>query len=103
VVRTKQPLDPEEIDAALQLRTGTSRVVLRGLHSVLHIPPAHTIGSPYGVTFLHASFSDFLLDPIRSSELCVAAPDLDSRLVRSMILFISTSPSIGVRLRYVLN
>ncbi|KAJ7863327.1 hypothetical protein B0H14DRAFT_3862899, partial [Mycena olivaceomarginata] len=80
VVRTKQPLDPEEIDAALQLRTGTSRVVLRGLHSVLHIPPAHTIGSPYGVTFLHASFSDFLLDPIRSSELCVAAPDLDSRL-----------------------
>ncbi|KAJ7888184.1 hypothetical protein B0H14DRAFT_2694471 [Mycena olivaceomarginata] len=91
MVRISEDLNPEEIDAALQLRTGTSRLVLRGLHSVVCVPPVRTVGFRYGITFLHASLCDFLLDPIRSSELCVAAPHLDSQLVRSMIVFLSSS------------
>ncbi|KAJ7788608.1 hypothetical protein B0H14DRAFT_2947922 [Mycena olivaceomarginata] len=91
MVRTSENLDPEEIDVALQLRTGTSRLVLRGLHSVVCVSPVRTIGFRHGVTFLHASLRDFLLDPIRSSELCVTAPHLDPQLVRSMIMFLSSS------------
>ncbi|KAJ7359932.1 hypothetical protein DFH08DRAFT_418374 [Mycena albidolilacea] len=91
MVRISEDLNPEEIDAALQLRTGTSRLVLRGLHSVVCVPPVRTVGFRYGITFLHASLRDFLLDPIRSSELCVTTPHLDSQLVRSMIMFLSNS------------
>ncbi|KAJ7359830.1 hypothetical protein DFH08DRAFT_417733 [Mycena albidolilacea] len=91
MARISEDLNIEEIDAALQLRTGTSRLVLRGLHYVVCVPPVRTFGFRYGITFLHASLCDFLLDPIRSSELCVAAPHLDSQLVRSMIVFLSSS------------
>jgi hypothetical protein len=103
MVRISEDLNPEEIDAALQLRTGTSRLVLRGLHSVVCVPPVRTVGFRYGITFLHASLCDFLLDPIRSSELCVAAPHLDSQLVRSMIVFLSSSSPNSLLFKYVFS
>ncbi|KAJ7206380.1 hypothetical protein GGX14DRAFT_314524, partial [Mycena pura] len=69
VVWTNHCWDPEDIDVVLQLRTGTLRLVLRGLHSVASVPPFTTIEAVRsGVKLLHASISDFLLDPLRSSE-----------------------------------
>ncbi|KAJ7308637.1 hypothetical protein DFH08DRAFT_975227 [Mycena albidolilacea] len=101
MVRTE--LDPEEIDAALQLRTGTSRLVLRGLHSVVRVPPVRTIGFRCRVELLYGSLFDFLLDPLRSLELCVVAPDLDSQLVHCMAASLSTTLSGGLRFRSVLT
>ncbi|KAF8143496.1 hypothetical protein K438DRAFT_1922448 [Mycena galopus ATCC 62051] len=92
VIRTNEDWEPEEIDIALQLRSGTSRLVLRRLHSVVFVPPARIIGR-HPVRLLHASFCDFLLDPLRSSELCIEGPELDLQLVRCMITFLSTSAS----------
>jgi hypothetical protein len=74
VVRTYGDWDPEEIDIGLQVRAGTSRLILRGLHSLVSVAPVRTIGFRHTVTLLHASLGDFLLDPARSSELCVTAP-----------------------------
>ncbi|KAJ6479494.1 hypothetical protein C8R47DRAFT_1219045 [Mycena vitilis] len=97
VVRTRS-FDPEETDAALQVRPGISRSVLRGLHSLFSVPPVRNIGFRHPVILLHASLGDFLQDRARSSDLCVATPELDFGLARSMIAFLSSSPdSILVR------
>ncbi|KAJ6557605.1 hypothetical protein B0H19DRAFT_118944 [Mycena capillaripes] len=93
IVRTNADWDPEEIDVALQVRAGTSRLILRGLHSLVFVPPVRTIGFRYAAMFLHASLDDFLLDPARSADLCVATLELDSGLVHSMVVFLSTSPT----------
>ncbi|KAJ7660270.1 hypothetical protein DFH06DRAFT_392951 [Mycena polygramma] len=93
VVVQKHCFDPEEIDDALQLRTGTSRLVLRRLHSLLSVPPVRTMYFRNRVTVLHASLGDFLRDPARSLDLCITAPDLDSRLAHSMIPFLSSPPT----------
>ncbi|KAJ7660285.1 hypothetical protein DFH06DRAFT_1326417 [Mycena polygramma] len=84
--------DPEEIDLVLQLRAGTSRLVLRGLHSLLSVPPVRTIGLRYTVELLHASLGDFLHDPARSSNLCIGTPELDFALVGTMSTFLSSAP-----------
>ncbi|KAJ7795664.1 hypothetical protein B0H14DRAFT_2620722 [Mycena olivaceomarginata] len=70
-VQTSENLDPKEIDVALQLWTGNLRLVLWGLHSVVCVSLVHTFGFRYGITFLHASLRDFLLDLICSSELMI--------------------------------
>ncbi|KAJ7619766.1 hypothetical protein DFH06DRAFT_72308 [Mycena polygramma] len=89
--------DPEIIDAALNLRAGTSRLALRGLHSVLSVPPVRVLGcedcnEKHQVKLLHASLGDFLRDPMRSSDFFVGTPELNSALVRTMIAFLSSSP-----------
>ncbi|KAJ7086833.1 hypothetical protein B0H15DRAFT_342144 [Mycena belliarum] len=89
VIRTDGELDPEEMDVALRLRGGTSRLALRGLHSLLSIPSVRSIGYRHPVTLLHASLSDFLVDEARSSTLCIATSVLDSDFVRSLIRSIS--------------
>ncbi|KAJ7124613.1 hypothetical protein C8R43DRAFT_1147313, partial [Mycena crocata] len=91
VVRTNGDLDAEEINAALQVRGGTSRLALRALHSVVSVSPRQTIGFRNPVTLQHASLEDFLVDPGRSVTMCVTAPskDLDGKLVRSMISALS--------------
>lgn len=69
----------DRLDAILRLdpQSTTPRLVLRGLHSMLRVSPVRTVGFLQSVKLLHASLSDFLLDPVRSSGLCGAAPDLD--------------------------
>ncbi|KAJ7925053.1 hypothetical protein B0H13DRAFT_2314847 [Mycena leptocephala] len=55
---------PLQIDHLLGLQPGDVRLILRSLHSVLYIP------SPYSeehIYVYHASFSEFLRDPRRSS------------------------------------
>ncbi|KAJ7660307.1 hypothetical protein DFH06DRAFT_952683, partial [Mycena polygramma] len=61
---------PELIDAGLNLPAGTSRLALRGLHSLVSVPAVRVFGcedwtDENRVTLLHASLSDFLRDPIR--------------------------------------
>lgn len=51
------------LDVLLGLGTGYTRVLLRGLHSLLLIPD-----TSYPVTVLHKSFSDFLRDRSRSDQ-----------------------------------
>ncbi|KAJ6564098.1 hypothetical protein B0H19DRAFT_1067691 [Mycena capillaripes] len=62
-------IDPEEIDMLLNQPRGTSRLALRGLHSLVKVPPIRTLLDYYdSVTFLHASFADFLVDERRSGK-----------------------------------
>ncbi|KAJ7634390.1 hypothetical protein FB45DRAFT_789526 [Roridomyces roridus] len=80
-------LDPEQIDMGLRMRRGTSRITLRGLHSLLQVPPVrifeHRI-TP--VKLLHASFRDFLVDPQRSSGFGVlSGEELQIALVHGMV------------------
>ncbi|KAJ7614330.1 hypothetical protein FB45DRAFT_802223 [Roridomyces roridus] len=83
-------LDPEEIDLALHMRRGTSRVVLRGLHAVLQVAPVRTIGLRKPVDLLHASFGDFLVDPQRSLSFCVSGEDLQSAFVHDIASALSS-------------
>ncbi|KAJ7660316.1 hypothetical protein DFH06DRAFT_1326445 [Mycena polygramma] len=87
--------DPEVIDAGLNLPAGTSRLALRGLHSILSVPPIRPLGSNklHEVTLLHASLGDFLRDPMRSLDFFVDTLELDCALVRTMIEFLSSSPT----------
>ncbi|KAJ7634370.1 hypothetical protein FB45DRAFT_1056432 [Roridomyces roridus] len=78
-------LDPEQIDIVLQLRRGTSRITLRGLHSLLHVPSVRILDPEiWPVRLLHASFRDFLVDPQRSLGFCVSGEELRIALVHSM-------------------
>ncbi|KAJ7693038.1 hypothetical protein B0H17DRAFT_1060623 [Mycena rosella] len=90
VIRMSVDLDPEEIDVALQLRGGSSRLALRGLHSLLSVPRVRGIGFRRPVALLHASLGDFLVDRARSSGICIATRKLDYDLVHNMIGGIST-------------
>ncbi|KAJ6530458.1 hypothetical protein DFH09DRAFT_1410981 [Mycena vulgaris] len=61
-------LDPEEIDALLTLRPGTTRLMLRGLHSIFDVPPVRArFGIHRRVDQLHASLGDYLGDERRSA------------------------------------
>ncbi|KAJ7614352.1 hypothetical protein FB45DRAFT_758621 [Roridomyces roridus] len=83
IVETRA-LGPEQIDLVLQLRGGTSRITLRGLHSLLRIPHVRNWHHPIKpVKLLHASFGDFLVDPQRSSGFCVSGEDMQIGLVQS--------------------
>ncbi|KAJ7473025.1 hypothetical protein B0H11DRAFT_2037056 [Mycena galericulata] len=86
---------PEEIDTLLGLSRGISRLALRGLHSLLKIPPIQ-VGPPLRgevVNFLHASFADYLGDPRRSRGWCLSLPCLHSDYLHSMIRLLSERPS----------
>ncbi|KAJ7501152.1 hypothetical protein B0H11DRAFT_1993816 [Mycena galericulata] len=88
---------PEEIDTLLGLSRGISRLALRGLHSLLKIPPIQ-VGPPLrgeatAVNFLHASFADYLGDPRRSRGWCVDLPWLHSDYLHSMIHVLSVPSS----------
>ncbi|KAJ7133778.1 hypothetical protein C8R46DRAFT_1015167 [Mycena filopes] len=84
--------DPEDIDAALQICNGTTYLTLRSLHSLLDVPQPRIIGYPFrGVKFKHMSFRDFLTDPTRSTDLCVAQSSINYGLCSSISTFLSIS------------
>ncbi|KAJ7660309.1 hypothetical protein DFH06DRAFT_393389 [Mycena polygramma] len=98
--------DPEVIDAALNLPAGTSRLALWGLHSLLSVPPVRVLGcesctQKHEVKLLHASLRDFLRDPMRSLDFFVDTLELDCALVRTMIEFLSSSPTNQYLFEYV--
>ncbi|KAJ7772325.1 hypothetical protein B0H16DRAFT_168053 [Mycena metata] len=91
-------VDPEEIDALLDLPPNTSRRILRRLHSLLRVPP---VRNPFGlrghVKFLHASFADYLCDPRRSKGWCIAVQWLHSDNLFCMIRLLSSPPPTHFR------
>ncbi|KAJ7259343.1 hypothetical protein C8J57DRAFT_1185186 [Mycena rebaudengoi] len=91
--REFEGLDPEEIDTLLMLRSGATRLMLRGLHSLFYVPPVRSLfGYPNWVRILHASFSDHLGDPRRSGPWCVSLPRLQDDLLHSTVRFLSSPP-----------
>ncbi|KAJ7660321.1 hypothetical protein DFH06DRAFT_1326451 [Mycena polygramma] len=88
--------DPEIIDAALNLGAGSSRLALRGLHAIVSVPPVRALGCEdctEEVELLHASLGDFLRDPMCSLDFFVDTLELNCALVRTMIEFLSSSPT----------
>ncbi|KAJ7473206.1 hypothetical protein FB451DRAFT_1133756 [Mycena latifolia] len=92
-------MDPEQMDSLLDLRRGTSRLALRGLHSVFHVPPMRTRFGDWNATNpLHSSLSDYLSDSRRSGKWCVATPWLFSEYLRCVVRLLS-SPRVTLRTR----
>ncbi|KAJ6602015.1 hypothetical protein DFH09DRAFT_900057 [Mycena vulgaris] len=86
-------LDPEDIDALLALRPGTTRLMLRGLHSIFDVPPVRgRFGYPRHVNALHASLRDYLGDARRSGLWCVSLPWLQHDLLHCVIGCLSSPP-----------
>ncbi|KAJ7259361.1 hypothetical protein C8J57DRAFT_1185194 [Mycena rebaudengoi] len=86
-------LDPEEIDTLLMLRSGTTRLMLRGLHSLFDVPPVRSPFRGYSrVGILHASFGDHLGNPRRSGPWCVSLPRLQDDLLHSTVRCLSSPP-----------
>ncbi|KAJ7289486.1 hypothetical protein C8J57DRAFT_432435 [Mycena rebaudengoi] len=82
-------LDPEEIDLLLDLLPGTSRLCLRGLHSILAIPPPRTLDlNPLNV--LHASLRDYFFDVGRSGAWCLSIPSFDSVLAHQALRILAS-------------
>lgn len=90
----KLRLDPEETDTLLELRPGTSRLTLRGLHSLFTVPPLAPprFGLHRPVASLHASFGDYLGDARRSGPWCVSLPWLLLDALHCTIRGLSTRP-----------
>lgn len=84
----------EEIDRFLRFRPGTCRLALRGLHSILHVPPISlTRHSGRGRIYpLHASLRDYLCDVRRSGKWCVSLPWLRSDYLHCLIRLLSSPP-----------
>ncbi|KAJ7747564.1 hypothetical protein B0H16DRAFT_1268590, partial [Mycena metata] len=59
-------LGPAQLDYILGLKPGDTRLILRGLHSVLEVPPYNEDWLSKSISFYHASFPDFLLAQERS-------------------------------------
>jgi hypothetical protein len=78
--------EPEEIDQLLELSQGTARLCLRGLYSVLKIPP---LSQPRlgrnPVDVLHASLRDYFFDLGRSGAWCLSIPSFDSVLAHQVL------------------
>ncbi|KAJ7206392.1 hypothetical protein GGX14DRAFT_457693 [Mycena pura] len=80
---------PEDCDLLLGIVPGTARLILSGLHSVLHIPRLSTPYSPFdAVHTLHASFIDYLGDVQRSGKWCIQLPSLERDLLKSTLHFL---------------
>jgi hypothetical protein len=77
-------LSSGEIEQLLELNSGDVGLALRRLHSVLQVS---SDDSPIEV--YHASFRDFLSDPNRSGEFCVATPQLHIELGHSVLKALS--------------
>ncbi|KAJ7478120.1 hypothetical protein FB451DRAFT_181824 [Mycena latifolia] len=92
--------DPEEMDSLLDLRPGTSRLALRGLHSLFYVPLIRLrFGFVEAVRPLHASLSDYLGDLRRSGKWCVSSPWLGSDYIHCVIRLLS-SPGVKLWTRW---
>ncbi|KAK1235972.1 hypothetical protein PQX77_000785 [Marasmius sp. AFHP31] len=84
VLRGSPPMVPTSatvIEKLLGLGQGEVTALLSGLHSILHIPEDRA----EGVSVLHASFTDFLLDRNRSGDYYVGEK-LDQRTWKEMVI-----------------
>ncbi|KAF7334873.1 putative nwd2 protein [Mycena sanguinolenta] len=84
-------LAADQIDPLFGLAHGETRLLLRGLHSVLKVPSKIVISSH------HASFVDFLVNPDRSGNFCVGPSKHKSiwRLLSHLLRFVISLPPSG--------
>ncbi|KAJ7478091.1 hypothetical protein FB451DRAFT_1131448 [Mycena latifolia] len=93
-------MDPEQMDSLLDLHPGASRLTLRGLHSLFHVPPiCPRFDDPDYVRPLHASLGDYLEDSRRSGKWCVSTPWLASDYLHCLIRLLS-SPRVILQTRH---
>lgn len=97
-----KPLCVHHIEQLLGLKGGDLRLTLRHMHSVLKIPesmhdvPFHNLPlqlhdpSTYSITVHHASFRDFLDDPIRSGVFHVGGEQHTDLVCRILMAFAYT-------------
>ncbi|KAJ6456880.1 hypothetical protein C8R45DRAFT_568388 [Mycena sanguinolenta] len=82
-------VSPEDVDQLFRLAEGETRLLLRGLHSVLDIPTndENTLSSSTNrkISSYHASFLDFLNNPGRSRTFCVGTLRNRIDLARSVL------------------
>ncbi|KAF8184282.1 hypothetical protein K438DRAFT_1724089 [Mycena galopus ATCC 62051] len=64
-------LHPDTVDRLYQLAPGDTRLLLRGLHSVLELPEDSNEDGPSTIETHHASFLDFLKNERRSQQFYV--------------------------------
>lgn len=90
-------MTPEDMDIFLDLRQGTSRLALSGLHSVLKVPSIQPIvGDKVSVEALHASLSDYLGDARRSGPWCISMPWLYFDYLYCTIRLLSLPPTDSI-------
>ncbi|KAJ7268634.1 hypothetical protein C8J57DRAFT_1469225 [Mycena rebaudengoi] len=79
--------NPEDIDLLLALSPGTARLCLRGLHSILRIPPPcrGRFRTRQVVDVLHASLHDYFLDSRRSGPWCLSLLSLHSAFAQNAV------------------
>ncbi|KAF7345191.1 NACHT domain-containing protein [Mycena sanguinolenta] len=75
-------LSVRKIDWALGFADGDTRLVLRGLHSVLKVP---SDDETWYISTWHASFKDFLNDPHRSQNFYIGGSQCRMDLARSFL------------------
>ncbi|KAF7342854.1 putative nwd2 protein [Mycena sanguinolenta] len=88
-------LEAGQIDQLLGLEEGETRLLVRGLHSVLNVPVPrigglHSVYSPSKeivISSYHASFGDFLSNPDRSGNFCVGTLNRRISLAQSLLQF----------------
>ncbi|KAJ7805837.1 hypothetical protein B0H14DRAFT_2382365, partial [Mycena olivaceomarginata] len=76
-------LAAHSIDQLFGLAEGETRLLLRGLHSVLDVPS----DDKDRISSHHASFGDFLSNPARSGNFCVSTLNCRISLARSFLQF----------------
>ena len=68
IITLHHPLSVHHIECLLSLKDGDVRLGLRRLHSLLDIPDPNPSSVHLPIRLHHASFSDFLTDPVRSGQ-----------------------------------
>jgi hypothetical protein len=78
------------IEQVLELKRGDVQLILRGLHSVLHIPQPEDDNDCWRwISVHHASFQDFLNDQSRSGKFYVGGPQHQVELGKSVLKALS--------------
>ncbi|KAJ7229255.1 hypothetical protein C8J57DRAFT_1583454, partial [Mycena rebaudengoi] len=78
------------IEQILALKPGDAQLILRGLHSILHIPePRYDSDRDMQISVHHASFRDFLNDQSRSGEFYVGGLQHRVELGKSVLKALS--------------
>ena len=90
------PSRPAFLDIFLSYKPGTTRTTLSDLHSILRLPP--TEEKKDKIKIMHASLSDFLLDPDRSGNFFInvdAGIDAITRHILKSVLKKGMRPKFG--------
>jgi hypothetical protein len=90
------PPRPSLLDVFLSYKPGMTRMIFSDLHSVLRLPPAEEKEGE--IKIMHASLSDFLLDPDRSGNFFIdvgAGVDTITRRILKSVLKKGARPKLG--------